>query len=217
MRRTRIKVCGITRPEDATKAAAMGVDALGFIFADRSPRCISPEKVWKIVKQIPSFVSSVGVFVNSNIEEVKQIVDNCGLSQVQLHGDESVEYCRALKHWRRSLSVCKAFRVKSQGTGREINAYRGDVDSMLLDTYTKGTAGGTGETFDWTIIEHLDLKKPLILAGGLNPDNIVDAIRVVNPFAVDVNSGIENSPGIKSHQKMGAVFDAVREADRMRS
>lgn len=214
MRRTRVKVCGITRPEDAQKAAELGVDALGFIFVGKSPRNIDPLMAWEIIKSVPSFISCVGVFVNSDLGEVQRTVNACGLSQVQLHGEEPVEYCRQLKEWRRSLSICKAFRVRSDSTGKELNQYSADVDSILLDTYSSGAAGGTGETFDWGIIEHLNLQKPLILAGGLNPENVADAIRVSRPFAVDVNSGIEDRPGIKNHQKMKAVFDAVAGADR---
>ena len=214
MKRTRVKVCGITRPEDAEKASELGVDALGFIFAGKSPRYIDSLKAWEIIKNISPFISCVGVFVNSGIEEVKRIIDECGLVQVQLHGEEPVEYCRQLKEWRKSLSICKAFRVRSDSTGKELDSYNADVDSMLLDTYSSSAAGGTGETFDWNIIEPLDLKKPLILAGGLNPENVLEAISLTSPFAVDVNSGIEDSPGIKNHQKMKAVFDAVAGADR---
>lgn len=214
MRRTRVKVCGITRPEDAKKATELGVDALGFIFVRKSPRCIDVRKAWDIIRSIPSFISRVGVFVNSDIEMVKGVVDECGLSQVQLHGEESVDYCRQLKDWRRSLSICKAFRVRKDSCGEELENYTDNVHSILLDTYVSGRAGGTGETFDWQVIDHLALQKPLILAGGLTPENVAEAVSVARPYAIDVNSGIEDRPGIKNHQKMLAVFDAVRAADR---
>ena len=141
-------------------------------------------------------------------------MDECGLAQVQLHGEESVDYCRNLKNWRRSLSICKAFRVRSDSSKETLDCYHDDVDSILLDTYASGQAGGTGETFDWNIVERLALEKPLILAGGLTPENVAEAIVEVKPFAVDVNSGVEDMPGIKNHMKLKAIKEAVDRADR---
>ena len=216
MNRTRVKVCGITRAEDARKAVELGTDGLGFIFAGKSPRAIDPQTAWEIIAEIPSFITRVGVFVDEDIDEVKRIVDFCGLSQVQLHGKEPVEYCLQLKKWRRSLLICKAFRVRSETSGTDVNSYGNYVHSILLDTYASGSAGGTGETFDWNIVERLDLQNPLILAGGLSPENVAEAVRMVRPFAVDVNSGVEDRPGIKNHRKMQAMFAAVADADRRR-
>ena len=195
-------MCGTTRVEDALAAVNFGIDALGFIFVDKSPRFIAPAAAVSIIERLPSFVDRVGVFVDSPLDEIKGIVSECGLTQVQLHGDEPEELCSELKSWSRSLSVCKAFRVGDGSPALDIASYSGVIDSILLDTYVKGVAGGTGDHFDWRLIDSLHLARPLILAGGLSPDNIREALAMAAPYAVDVNSGVEDAPGIKNHQKL---------------
>lgn len=195
--RTRIKVCGITSAEDAKEAIRVGVDAIGFIFAEKSPRYITPEKAKEIVTELPPFVHFVGVFVDKDPVEIEEIIEYCDLSYVQLHGNEDPEYCHKLSQAATPCRVIKAFRVSSATEAEEFAAYEDSVTGFILDTYVKGQEGGTGQPFDWSIIESLNLKLPVILAGGLGPENIAEAIKRVKPFAVDVNSGVEESPGKK--------------------
>ena len=211
--RTRIKMCGTTRIEDALAAVSLGIDALGFIFVAKSPRFITPAAAASIIETLPSFVGRVGVFVDRPLDEIKAIVSRCGLTQVQLHGDEPEAVCFQLKSWNRSLSVCKAFRVGDDRSAVNIASYSGVIDSVLLDTYVKGVAGGTGTHFDWRLIDGLHLDRPLILAGGLSPDNIGEALVTAAPFAVDVNSGVEDAPGVKNHQKLKELVMLVGEHD----
>lgn len=211
--RTRIKVCGITTTEDAKEAIRLGVDAIGFIFAEKSPRYITPEKAKEIVAELPPFVHFVGVFVDTDPVEVEEIIEYCDLSTVQLHGNEDPEYCQKLSQAAKSCRVIKAFRVGESTVASEFTTYEDCVEGFLLDTYVKGQEGGTGHPFDWSIIESLNLKLPVILAGGLGPGNIAEAISQVKPFAVDVNSGVEESPGKKNHEKLSALVVSVIAAD----
>lgn len=214
--RTRIKMCGTTRIEDALAAVSFGVDALGFIFVEKSPRKITPAAADSIISSLPSFVGRVGVFVDSDLDEIKSIVERCGLTQLQLHGNESVSFCSQLKCWNKTLSICKAFRVGADCPSVDTASYTASVDSILLDTYIKGVAGGTGDCFDWRLIDTLDVERPLILAGGLTPDNIRQALVKVSPFAVDVNSGVEDAPGIKNHKKLSELVALVGDYDYQR-
>jgi len=193
--RTRIKVCGITTVEDAKEAIRVGVDAIGFIFAEKSPRYISPEKVKEIVAQLVPFVHLVGVFVDSDPVEVQEIIDYCGLTHVQLHGSEDEEYCEKLAQAATPCRLLKAFRVGRETTAADFTPY---VDSV------KG----------YPIIESLGLKQPIILAGGISAENVAQAIKSVRPFAVDVNSGVEDEPGRKDHAKLQQFVELVRGVDR---
>ena len=213
MKRTRVKMCGTTRSEDIRNAVAFGVDALGFIFVKKSPRFVTSDQAYELIREVPSFITRVGVFVDSSLEEVKKTVAECGLTQVQLHGKETTQFCHDLRKWSKSLSICKAFRIDSDCPDVDISCYETSVDSILLDTFTKGAAGGTGIVFNWDIIDSLRIQKPLILAGGLGPENIKDALERVAPFAVDINSGVECSPGIKDRCKLQAVMQVIRESD----
>jgi len=206
--RTRIKVCGITEPEAAAAAQAAGVDALGFIFAPQSPRRIEPEKAKEIIGSIPLFTDAVGVFVDEDPQVIEEIVQYCGLTVVQLHGTESPVVCSKLP-----FRKIKAFRVSPQTEAEELALYSGQVDSFLLDTYRQGIAGGTGETFDWGLVKKIAPPGPVILAGGLNPDNVAAAIRQVRPYAVDVNSGVESAPGCKDLEMICRFVQEVRRAD----
>ena len=211
--RTRIKVCGITTLEDAKEAIQIGVDAIGFIFAESSPRYISPEKAKEIAAQLPPFISLVGVFVDGDAVEVEEIIDYCGLTHVQLHGSEDPEYCQKLAQSATPCRLIKAFRVGPHTMAADFTPYEESVKGFLLDTYVKDQEGGTGKTFDWSIIESLRLKQPVLLAGGLGPDNVTEAIRAVRPFAIDVNSGVEDEPGRKNSDKLRQLVRLVREAD----
>lgn len=212
--RTRIKVCGITRIEDALAAVERGVDALGFIFVESSPRYISPEEVRIITSQLPPFVHCVGVFVDKDPVEIEEIIEYCHLTYVQLHGNEDPDYCEKLAHSASPCKIIKAFRVSSDTGPSDFTPYEGIVSGFLLDTYVKDQEGGTGQTFDWRMIESLQLQLPIVLAGGIEPQNVVEAIEAVKPFAVDVNSGVEEKPGKKDIQKLETLLRNIAAAAR---
>lgn len=217
--RVRIKMCGTTSLEDARAAVDVGIDALGFIFTRKSPRYIEPGRAAEIISLLPPFITRVGVFVDSPIDMVRDIIHSAGLTQVQLHGSEPLSYCSELKASEKSCSVCKAFRISRKQVAetditKQIHVYEQVVDSVLLDSYQKGVEGGTGAVFDWELIDELDLLKPLILAGGLNPGNVAEAVRRVRPYGIDVNSGIEDAPGKKNHQQLKNLVEMVNKAQR---
>jgi len=201
----RIKICGITNTEDAIAAAELGADALGFVFAP-SPRQVSPEMAREIITALPPFVRTVGVFMDQDPDEVSYIADLCRLDLLQFHGKESPTYCARFEQ-----RVIKAVRVRNQGHLEGCSEYSGIVDALLLDTYVSGRSGGTGLTFDWNIA--LEAKKygRIILAGGLNPDNVAEAISMVKPYAVDASSGLEQKPGVKDREKMARFIQTVRQ------
>lgn len=204
----RVKICGITNHEDAVLAVNLGVNALGFIFAE-SPRRISPENAKDIISALPPFVNSVGVFVDEDPGIVQEIMKFCALDYVQFHGKEPPDIC--LGHMPRTI---KALRVKDDSSVQLADSYKGKVRAFLLDTYSEDKAGGTGEKFDWDLA--LSIKKigvPVLLAGGLGPANILDAISFVKPYAVDINSGIEERPGKKDHVLMKAIMEKVHSAN----
>ena len=204
----RVKVCGITNYQDASMAIELGADALGFIFAS-SPRQITPEKARDIIYAIPPFVQTVGVFVDEDPGKIRRTIHLCGLDLVQLHGDESPDLCRELMP-----CAIKALRLKDESSLSAIKPYRGRVRAILLDTYMQGKRGGTGRTFDWNLaIKAKEFGIPTILSGGLNPDTISEAISLVKPFGVDVNSGIEESPGKKSPNLMGELMEIIRKME----
>jgi len=201
----RVKICGITSLEDASLAVRLGVHALGFIFAP-SPRQVSPDAVRDIVRGIPPLVQTVGVFVNDAPSRVREIMGFCGLDLAQLHGDESPDDCEAL-----TPRVIKALRLKDESSLAAAETYRGKVRAVLLDSYMKGRRGGTGTTLDWDLAARaLKIGIPVILAGGLNPGNVRRAVSVVRPFAIDVNSGVEERPGRKSPALMDRLMEIVR-------
>ncbi|MGD2185292.1 MAG: phosphoribosylanthranilate isomerase [Desulfobacterales bacterium] len=201
MDKVKVKICGITNLEDASMAVELGADALGFIFAP-SPRQIAPQKAREIIRTVPPFIKTVGVFVNQAPAAIKEIMQYCGLDLVQLHGDESPAFCDELMPY-----VIKAIRIKDKSSLQHGPAYHGKVRALLLDTYSKEKAGGTGKTFDWELaIKTKKQEIPVILSGGLTPSNIAAAIHAVRPYAVDVNSGIESYPGKKSPILMNAVM-----------
>ena len=209
-KRTRVKMCGTTRMEDALAAVRFGVDALGFIFSAKSPRYIAPEKAAIILSNLPPFIDRVGVFVDAPLAEIVRTA-GCGLSFIQLHGHESPEYCRQLRAMLPLCGIVKAFRVGGASRSDSFTPYQSCVDAFLLDTYVKGTSGGTGLVFDWSIIDSLKLQRPIILAGGIAPENVACAVAAVHPYAVDINSAIELQPGVKDHLRLQALMQAVAE------
>ena len=200
----RIKICGITNLEDALLAADLGANALGFIFSAKSPRCVAPEAAREIIRQLPPFVVSVGVFVNEEAARVRDLAARVGLDWVQLHGQEPPDYCRSLVR-----RVLKGFRIKDVHSLKELQAYQGAVQAFLLDTHKKGQTGGTGEVFDWDLARQAQAYGPIVLAGGLTAANVARAIKIAQPQAVDVASGVEAAPGKKNPEKLRAFFKAV--------
>jgi len=209
--RVRIKICGITRSVDAIAAVQAGVDALGFIFFKESKRYIDPEEARYIIDHLPPFVDIVGVFVDKKRREVEEIIDYCQLDYAQLHGEESPKYCDRLRRAVSPCQVLKAFAVNSELTAERIEPYKPYVKGFLLDTYQKGKSGGPVKVFDWSIIDKLYLQKPFLLAGGLNVENITQALESAAPYAVDVNSGLEQAPGIKDEKLISAFIRKVRD------
>ncbi len=209
VKRTRIKVCGMTDQADVGLAVAAGVDALGFIFAEKSPRRVEPDKVKGLIGLVPPLVDTVGVFVNADPDLVADIIKYCGLTMVQLHGEEPVDYCELMP-----VRVLKSFAVGQGEVNPDIDRYDNVVQGYLLDTYHEKMAGGTGQSFDWGIVDGLNIPGPVFLAGGIGPENVEEAINAVRPFAVDVNSGVEIEPGKKDSEKIYALIEAVRRADK---
>ncbi len=204
----KIKICGITNTEDALWAVNLKIDALGFIFAE-SPRKVEPEIVQKIIRFLPPFISSVGVFVNEDRKKVEEIAENCGLTTLQFHGEESSSYCEGFKQ-----KVVKAFRVKDKSVLEKAVQYKDKVDGYLLDTYSPSKYGGTGKTFEWSIAKEIkEFGLPIILSGGLNPQNIREAISEVEPYGIDVSSGVEERPGKKNLEKLINFVRIVRKTD----
>lgn len=198
----KIKICGITNKEDALNAVSLGADAIGFIFSKDSPRYISPEMVEDISMFLPPFVFLVGVFVDQSKEEITQIAHQCKLDLVQLHGQETPNFCMEIPR-----RVIKAFKVSELEDLEPISMYQGIVSAILLDTKVQNIEGGTGKTFDWGLaLKAKDYEIPLILAGGINANNLRKAVSLVNPYAVDLSSGVESEPGKKDYNKMQEVI-----------
>ena len=202
-----VKVCGITNEEDALCAFQCGAAALGFIFYPPSGRYISPEQARQIINILPQSLVKVGVFVNESAAEVNRIVEYCGLDFVQLHGDESPEYCSQFP----AAQVIKAVELKNEDDLSHALGY--DVAAILVDSRHAGLYGGTGKKANWELAQCIKNKKLLILSGGLNEANVKKALEKVVPQALDINSGVEKSPGKKDHIKLARLFDIVRAAN----
>ena len=199
----RVKFCGFTHQDDVAQAVALGADALGFVFYGPSARYVSPEHAQTLTRSVPAFVTRVGLFVNEEAETVQRIFEIARLNLIQYHGEESPEFCDAI-----GLPYIKAFRVrKGMDLRIEMDRYP-NASGFLLDAYVKGQPGGTGERFDWELIPQSHA--PIILAGGLTPDNAKDAIDQVAPWALDVSGGIETKPGRKDPDKMARFMNACR-------
>jgi len=202
----KLKICGIKNLDDAMAAVDFGADALGFVFFKESPRYISRDEAAKIIKQLPSFTTTVGVFVNETPDQIERIISLTGIDIIQLHGDEPPEMCDTSKR------IIKAIRVRSLESLEPLKRYREKVSAFLLDTFTPGTFGGTGQKFNWDIA--LDAKQfgRIILAGGLTPDNVAEAVRYVRPYGVDVSSGVESEKGKKDLKKMKLFIERAKGA-----
>ena len=202
------KICGMTQIKDAVFAVEQGADAVGFIFYNKSPRSVTMKIAKEIIAQLPPFVDTVGVFVNESVDRVNKIAEYCGLDLVQLHGEESPAFCRKIRR-----RVIKAFRVKDLQSIKLLQDYA--VSGFLLDTFSDELQGGTGKVFDWNLA--LPAKKigPVIMAGGLTPRNIKQAIRQVRPYGVDVCSGVEKEPGIKDPEKVRAFLENIRSGSKL--
>ncbi len=201
----RVKICGITNIEDAVAAAEYGADAIGFVFQPKSPRAITPETAKNIVSSLPPFITTIGVFVNESKQEIERIIRYVGLNIVQLHGNEPPDACQLNK------KVIKAIRVKDLTDLEPLKRY--NVSAFLLDTYSPHTMGGTGQIFNWDIAVEAKKFGRIILAGGLNHENIEEAIKWVLPYGIDVATGVEsNKKGEKDHKKLKLFIEKAREA-----
>ncbi len=201
----KIKICGITNKKDAIAAAGLVPDMIGFVFYKQSKRYVEPRIVRDIVNELPPSLVKVGVFVDLEKDKVLEIAGECSLDMLQFHGDETPGYCAGFEG---SHKVMKAFRIKDRDSLKRINDY--DTDFYLLDSYSSGEMGGTGQKFDWKMIETFEFLKPVILSGGLRPDNVYDAIERFSPYGVDVSSGVEASPGKKDVVLMKKFVESVR-------
>lgn len=203
----RIKICGITNIEDAQEAVRFGADALGFVFSGKSPRTVNPETAREIIASLPPFVTTLGVFVDETLERIEEIAALTGIDVIQFHGSESPEFCRQV-----SCKFIKAIRVKDITDLKILEQYN-DASAILLDTYSPETSGGTGKTFNWEIAVEAKKYGNIILAGGLNPENIEEAVKTVRPYAIDVSSGIEgHEKGKKDHQKLRLFIEGAMKA-----
>lgn len=203
----KVKICGITNAEDAAAAVESGADALGFVFYRKSPRAIDPARARAIIAMLPPLVTPVGVFVNEDLATVREMMDECGLVLAQLHGEESAAYCLDLRR-----PVLKALRVKDRRAFLALAEYRGraGVKGFVLDAFSDEAHGGTGQLADWPLAAEIAKSATVLLAGGLTPDNVGQAITAVHPYGVDVSSGVERAPGQKDHEKMRAFVRAAR-------
>jgi len=203
----KIKICGITDIEDAMAAVEYGADTLGFNFYKKRPRYMDPHKAAEIIAQLPPFIVPVAVFVNEREERIREILQSACIHGVQFHGDETPEFCQRFGN-----HVIKAFQVKDKESIKHMAHYR--VSAYLLDSYREGVRGGTGETFDWHLAVVAKTFGRIILAGGLNPDNVAEAVKLVQPYGVDVAGGVEREKGIKDHGKIKKFITEVRRASR---
>jgi len=203
----KIKICGITNLEDAKVAVEAEADALGFVFYGQSPRSIEPAVAKRIIAQLPPFVLPVGVFVNHDRETIRNVYDECGLAFAQLHGDETPSFCESL-----GRPVLRALRLRDRGSLLALAEYKGrmGVRGFVVDAFSSEAYGGTGQTVDWSLAREVAKVAPILLAGGLTPNNIQEAVQQVQPYGVDVSSGVEQSPGKKDHEKIRAFTQAVR-------
>lgn len=208
MRRTRVKICGITCVEDALIAAEAGADALGFVFYPPSPRAVAPEAAAEIIAQLPPFITSVGLFVDANRDDITAVAERCHLDLLQLHGKETPAFCQSLDR-----PYIKALRMRDDADVATVAASYGGARGLLLDSYKPGVPGGTGETFDWQRIP-TQLAGQMVLAGGLRPDNVAEAVTQVRPFGVDVSGGVEERAGRKNAEAVRQFIRAVARADQ---
>jgi phosphoribosylanthranilate isomerase len=206
----RIKICGITQPDQGCAIATMGATALGFICVPASPRYVTPAQVRAVVEQLPENIDRIGVFASTSCEEIENTVASSGLNAVQLHGDESPEFCHHLRSILPNVEIIKALRVRSLQALEQADVYTTCVDTLLLDAYDPQQLGGTGKTLDWANLQQFQPGCPWLLAGGLTPDNVLDALNQVRPNGIDLSSGVERAPGDKDLSKVAQLFEHLK-------
>lgn len=197
-----VKICGITRLSDAKLAIEFGASAIGFIFYDKSPRAISIKDAMIISDKLPKTIGRVGVFVNNSYNFINQAVSRVSLSAIQLHGDETPSFCTQF-----DIPVIRGFRISNKKSMRELSRYQ--VKGLLFDTASNGLYGGSGQTFNWSLLKNFSSQIPFILSGGLNPENVKSAVNQVFPSAIDVNSGVESSPGMKDRSRIKKLMEEL--------
>ena len=207
----KIKICGICDPAQGQAIAHLGATSLGFICVPSSPRYVTPEQIQSVITTLPSEIDCVGVFADATLAEVAQVLDQASLTTVQLHGQERPEDCQRLRQIVPGIGLIKSLRVRSPDTLQLAQAYVPVVDSLLLDAYHPQQYGGTGHVLDWRLLTHFAPSLPWFLAGGLTPDNIIEALNRVNPNGIDLSSGVERSPGDKDLEKVARLFEAIQE------
>jgi phosphoribosylanthranilate isomerase len=203
MQIVKVKICGITRYDDALKAAELGADLVGFNFFHKSPRYVTLEQAAQMAGRLPAYIHLAGVFVNASFEVIKEAIGHCHLDWVQLHGDESPALCDTLSH--EGVKVMKALRIRDEQDIRRAEKFF--TDAILLDAYHPEQYGGTGMVFDWNLVQHTG--KRVFLAGGITPDNAASAVKL-GVYGIDVCSGVESEPGVKDHEKMRRLFENIR-------
>lgn len=206
----RVKICGITKPDQGKAIASMGANALGFICVPASPRYVTSRQVRAVREQLPDNVERIGVFANSTVTEIKQIVAETDLTGVQLHGDESPDFCVQLRQVLPQVEIIKALRVKNSQALEQVDIYTSYVDTLLLDAYDPQQLGGTGKTLDWDTLQAFNPKCAWLLAGGLTLDNILEALSQVKPSGIDLSSGVERNPGDKDLSKVSQLFEQLK-------
>ncbi len=212
----RVKICGITQPQQSVAIASLGATALGFICVPTSPRYVTASQIRAAVAELPANIDTIGVFANASISEISQIVIDSGLTGVQLHGDESPEFCYQLRQSLPNAEIIRALRIRSLEHLDTAVDYTKYVDTLLLDAYHPQQLGGTGKTLDWTMLEQFSPSCPWFLAGGLTADNIVEALTQVNPNGIDLSSGVERTPGDKDLDKVTLLFQSLKNIELLR-
>ncbi|OUL33012.1 N-(5'-phosphoribosyl)anthranilate isomerase [Nostoc sp. T09] len=202
----RIKICGITQPQQSVAIASLGATALGFICVPNSPRYVNIQQIQAAVVPLPENIDKIGVFANTSITEIKQTVVESGLTSVQLHGNESPEFCSQLRQALPEIEIIKAFRIRSSEHLEQVAEYTNYIDTLLLDAYHPQHLGGTGQTLDWSMLQTFSPSCPWFLAGGLTPDNILDALNMLQPSGIDLSSGVEKAPGDKDLDQVAKLF-----------
>jgi len=207
----RIKICGITQPQQSLAITQLGATALGFICVPSSPRYVSIEQINLATSHIPDHIDKIGVFANSTIFEITKVVSSSSLTGVQLHGDETPLFCEELRQVLPNIELIKAFRVRSWEQLETTPNYTGCVDTFLLDAYHPQQLGGTGKTLDWQVLQSFRPSLPWFLAGGLTPDNVLTALTQIHPDGIDLSSGVERSPGDKDLDKVALLFSRINQ------
>lgn len=206
----RVKICGITKPQQGKTIASLGATALGFICVRASPRYVTPEQIKAVIDQLPEQIDKIGVFANSSKEEIAQTVAESGLTGVQLHGDESIEFCQQLRESLPKVEIIKALRIKNADDFDKAKTYTKYVDTLLLDAYHPQQLGGTGKTLNWDTLQQFNPDSPWFLAGGLTPQNVSEALNKVKPNGIDLSSGVETAPGDKDLDKVRELFEKLK-------